>query len=142
MMNSGIFSPRQEAEIPVPNDPWERTTSAIITPAQSPATSTTEPRPTSYASETRMRLPKITNKRAPRKTAGITSKRSHLQWLAQTGLPRQNEALAIAKADQLKTIQEKTDLEIQMNAIRAMQGKDAYETVSYTHLTLPTILRV
>ena len=73
-------------------------------------------------------------KRAPRKSAGTTSKANHLLWIDSEGLPDLQRRLHEEKQNLDNVSQEITDLDMQMRAIKAMKTKEEFKIACETHV--------
>ena len=118
LLDSGIYDPRVEAEKPKSTEFWERSTSSSDATFTLPAVL-----PDSTISNKR-RNETIRGKRAPRKTAGASSKASHLVWIEDQGLPDLQSKLTIQKHLLEEVTQDLANLDHQMRAIKIMRPRE------------------
>ena len=99
LLDTGIYSPRHNAEAPIPKTMWERETASTSASFRLPENISITP-------EKESKIRDMTTKRAPRKSAGATSKAAHLLWVEEQGLPNLKSKLQSQKQDLEKAAQE------------------------------------
>ena len=135
LIDTGIFSPRRQAMTPVVQDTWERSTSTTSATFSLPR----DPVPGTSGTQQKR---EVKTKRAPRKTAGTTSKANHLIWIESEGLPNLMEKLDQAKLELSSTIQEITDLDMQMRAVKLMKTREEFKAACKVHVDVKLQLSV
>ena len=126
LIDTGIYSPRRNAEVPVGQETWEiSTASASASFALPPSTSGTQNGKEKIGCK---------NKRAPRKSAGVAFKAKHLVWIEEEGLPNLKARLQEQKLLLDTVLQDISSLDMQMRAIKIMQSKDDFKKACETHV--------
>ena len=136
MVDSGIYDPRNDAIAPGTSEFWERSTATsdatFALPAVLPANSVS----------TKRKNENITGKRAPRKTAGATSKASHLIWIEEQGLPDLQSKITSQKHQLSEVTQDLANLDHQMRAIKIMKTREEFNLACKSHIDTKLQLRV